>query len=156
MRLWSTVLWCHVGGPGWEAHLLSNKAWNNRLLHCPGLWWGLYQTLCKEHWSTFKCNRTSHSALQMLILASRYPTKPAFLTLAASKAAYVPRKTIEEEKPKEKRGNIEVNCWAFSPTKIITVQVTVKDTVLYCVLQLCLHTFLHLNGRTLCKYCTSL
>lgn len=32
----------------------------------------------KERCSTFKCERTSHSVLQMFILASRYPTKPAF------------------------------------------------------------------------------
>lgn len=50
--------------------VLVYKAWNNRL-HCPELWWGLYNT---RHWSTvptFKCNRTSNSTLQMIILASR-------------------------------------------------------------------------------------
>lgn len=99
----------------------------------------------KEHWSTFKCNRTSHSALQMLILASRYPTKPAFLTLAASKAAYVPRKNIQEEKPKKKWGKSEL--LNLFNNQSITVHVTVEDMG-YCMLQICPHNFLHLEGRT--------
>lgn len=45
-----------------------------------------------RHWSTFKCNRTSNTTLQMFILASRSATKPAFFTLAALKATYVPKR----------------------------------------------------------------
>lgn len=144
----------HLNRHPWAVHTASVSCGGSRVRGTSSVQQGLQQQtaalsgavmgpISNWHWSTFKCNRTSHSALQMFILASRYPTKPAFFTLAASKSSICPekKKHIHEEKPKKNWGYVR----ALSATNLLQYESSIRcytvrynsDCTLFYIVQAC-------------------